>query len=76
MMTNILIAASLLISIPLGLLLKKLTKDEKEIFSNAPYFPVLQWIIAIAASVMFAINKQIAIPLTFIFLTILIWNRG
>jgi hypothetical protein len=75
MITNILTAVSLLVAIPLGLLLRKLTKDEKEIFSKAPYFPVLLWVFAIVASVMYTINTQIAIPLTFIFLTVLIWNR-
>lgn len=65
----------LFFAIPLGIILAKLTKDEKEIYSKAPYFPVFLWIIAITASIFFTIDKMIALVLTFIFIMIFFWNQ-
>ncbi|MBU2576741.1 MAG: hypothetical protein KKF50_03390 [Nanoarchaeota archaeon] len=67
---------ALLLAIPLGLALASVTKDEKKIYSKAPYFPILLWTLAIAAAIFFTLNKQIAITLTFIFLTTFVWNRA
>jgi len=66
---------TLILAIPLGFLLAKITKDEKQIYSKAPYFPVLLWILTILAAIFFTLNKQIALTLTFIFITTFIWNR-
>ena len=65
----------LLLAIPLGIALSQITKDEKQIFSKAPYFPVLLWILAISAAIFYTLDKTTAITLTFIFLTTLIWNK-
>jgi len=62
----------LILAIPLGLLLASLTKDEKSIYKK--YFPTLLWIIAILAAIFYTLNLQIALTLTFIFITILVWN--
>lgn len=67
---------SLILAIPLGLLLLKLTKKEKDIFSKKPYFPVLIWVLAIASAITFSINKTIAIPLAFLFLMVFTWHKA
>lgn len=66
---------TLILAIPLAFLLASVTKDEKEIYSKSPYFPILLWILAIAAAIFYTLNKQIALALTFIFLTTFIWNK-
>jgi len=66
---------ALVLAIPLGFVLAKLTKDEKEIYSKTRYFPFISFVLAIASVIFFAIDKQIALTLTFIFLTIFVWNR-
>lgn len=65
----------LILAIPLGLALAEITKDEKEIFSKAPYFPVLLWILAILAAIFYNLNKALALTLTFVFLTTLVWHK-
>ena len=67
---------ALLLAIPLGLVFAKLTNDEKNIYSKTPYFPILLWILAIAAAIFFTLDKQIALTLTFVFITTFIWNRA
>ena len=67
---------ALILAIPLGLLLANTTKDEKEIYSKYPYFPTLLWIIAFTAAIFYTINEQIALTLTFIFITVLTWNKA
>jgi len=66
----------LILAIPIGFLLSKVTNDEKEIFSNTPYFPILLWILAIASTIFYTLDKTIALPLTFIFLMTFTWNRA
>ena len=66
---------TLILAIPLGLALASITRDEKEIYSKAPYFPIILWGLAIAAAIFYTLNKQIAITLTFIFLTTFVWKR-
>jgi len=67
---------TLVLAIPLGFMLASVTKDEKETYSKSPYFPILLWILAILAATFYTLNKQIALTLTFIFLTTFIWNRA
>ena len=66
---------ALLLAIPLGIALAKITKDEKNIYSKTPYFPILLWILAIATAIFFTLDKRIALTLTFIFITTFIWNK-
>jgi len=66
---------TLILALPLGFLLAKVTHDEKKIYSKSPYFPILLWILAFAAAIFFTLNKQIALTLTFIFLTTFAWNN-
>ena len=63
----------LLTAIPIGILLAKLTKDEKSIYKK--YFPPLLWIIAITAAVFYTLNLTAALTLTFIFIVILSWHK-
>jgi hypothetical protein len=65
---------SLILAIPLGIILAGITKDEKQIYSKKPYFPILIPALAIAAAISCAINQQIALTLTFIFIITLTWN--
>ncbi len=66
----------LILAVPLGFLLANTTKDEKEIYSKPPYFPILLWGLAISASVFYTLDKQIALVLTFIFITTFVWNKA
>ncbi len=66
----------LILAIPLGFALAHVTKDEKQIYSKSPYFPILLWILAIAATVFYTIDKKIALPLVFIFIMTFIWNKA
>jgi hypothetical protein len=68
-------AIILLMAIPLGFLLTYLTKEEKQIYKSKQYFPTLLWIIAIAATVFWTLNKTIALTLTFIFIMTFVWNK-
>lgn len=65
----------LIFAIPLGLLLSKVTKDERVIYKKAPYFPVFLWILAFVMAIYYSIDRQIALTLTFIFITTFIWNK-
>ncbi len=67
---------TLILAIPLGYLLASVTKDEKEIYSKSPYFPILLWGLAFTAAIFYTLNKQIALTLTFIFITTLVWNKA
>ncbi|MCK4650379.1 hypothetical protein KAT36_04060 [Candidatus Pacearchaeota archaeon] len=67
---------TLILAIPLGLALATITKDEKQIYSRIQYFPVILWILALATAIFYTINKQIALTLTFIFITIFTWNKA
>lgn len=65
----------LILAIPLGLALANITKDEKQIYSNAPYFPIFLWILAFAIAIFYSLDEQIALTLTCIFITIFVWNK-
>ena len=65
----------LVLAIPLGLALANITKDEKEIYSKYPYFPLFLWILAFAIATFWNIDKEVALTLTFIFITTFIWNK-
>ncbi|MCK5449270.1 hypothetical protein KAI32_00215 [Candidatus Pacearchaeota archaeon] len=65
----------LLFAIPLGFLLARITSDEKEIYTNVPYFPVLLWILLFAMVVCYFFDRQIALILTFVFITTFVWNK-
>ncbi len=67
---------TLILALPLGFILAKLTKKEKEIYSKTPYFPIFLWALAIAAAIFYTLDKTIALTLTFIFLTVLVWNKA
>ena len=67
---------TLIIAIPLGLALAQLTKDEKQIYSKPPYFPVILWVLAIATATAYSLDKTTALTLTFIFITTLVWQKA
>lgn len=67
---------TLILTIPVGLLLAKITKDEKKIYSQKLYFPTILWILAIIASITYFFDKTSSLTLTFIFLTTFIWNKA
>ena len=72
-MTTILYSILILFTaIPVGYLLQKLTKDEKELTQY--YFPTLLWILAIASAIFYTTNTQYALTTTYIFITILTWH--
>jgi len=66
----------LFLAIPLGLALAQLTKDEKQIYSKPPYFPILLWLLAITAATSFSLNKTTALTLTFALITVFTWNKS
>lgn len=63
----------LCLSYPSSKILAKYTKDEKNLYKR--YFPSLIWILAVLSAASFFINATIAFTLTFMFLTILFWNK-
>jgi len=63
-----------LLAIPLGIALAKTTKDEKPIYTK--YFPSILWILAIAATTFYTLDKTIALTLTFTFITTLTWHKA
>ena len=65
----------LLFAIPLGFVIASVTKDEKEIYAKVPYFPIFLWVLAFVAVIYHIFNKQIALTLTFIFITTFVWNK-
>lgn len=67
--------AILILAIPLGLILAKINSDEKKIYNNPPYFPIFLWPLAIISAIFFTLNSQIAMTLTFSWLTILVWSK-
>ena len=63
----------LLISIPLGIILSKVTKDEKNIYKK--YFKIILPILGAIAIAFYFLEEVIALTLTFIFFMILFWNK-
>jgi len=66
----------LLVAIPLGMLCRKWTRDEKAIYSNPPYFPVMLWGIAILAAVFLTIDRVTGFTLAFMWILMFFWHRG
>jgi len=66
---------TLALAIPLGLMLSQVTKDEKNIYTKSPYFPIILTILAITAAIFYTLDKTIALTLTFMFITTFIWNK-
>jgi len=64
----------LIAGIPIGLLLARITKQEKSIHKK--YFPIMLWILAIAAGVFYTLDLLAGLSLTFIFITVLFWNHA
>jgi len=73
MLKTILSIILLTLSYPTALLLKKITKHEKQIYEK--YFKIIIWPLAIITAIFYTLNTTIALTLTFIFLTIFFWNR-
>ena len=65
----------LFFAVPLGVVLASVTKDEEEIYAKVPYFPVLLWILAFVTVIYYTLDRQVALTLTFIFITTFVWNR-
>jgi len=66
----------LVFAIPLGVLLSKITKHEKEIYSKSPYFPIIIPTLGFLSIIFIFLDKQIALTLIFIFLTTLVWQKA
>ena len=66
----------LILAVPLGFVLASITKDEKQIYSKVPYFPIILWILIFATAIFYSINEQVALTLTFIFLMTFVWNKA
>ena len=66
---------TLILAIPLGILLEKLTHDEKRIYTKKIYFPTLIKLLAILAAITISQDKQIFLTSTFILITILTWQK-
>ena len=61
-----------ILTVPLGILLGYLTRDEKTIYTK--FFPAILWILAILSVIFFTININNSIATIYLFLTILSWN--
>lgn len=66
----------LILAIPLGFALAHITRDEKQIYSKPPYFPILLWVLALITAIFYTINKQIALTMGFIFIMTLTWSKA
>jgi len=73
MLKTILAIIILALSYPTALILKKYTKDEKQIYQK--YFAIALWPLAILAAIFYTLNLQIAQTLTFLFLVIFFWSK-
>ena len=67
---------TLILAVPLGLVLASVTKDEKQIYSKAPYFPIILWALAFAIAIFYTLNEQITLTLTFVFIMTFVWNKA
>ncbi len=67
---------TLILAVPLGLVLASVTKDEKQIYSKVPYFPIILWVLAFSAAIFYTTNEQVAITLTFVFIMMFVWNKA
>lgn len=60
--------------VPLGFLMNKITKDEKETFKK--FFPAILWILAILSAIFLSTNKVNAITTIYLFIVIFFWNNS
>ncbi|MFA4960135.1 MAG: hypothetical protein WC548_00550 [Candidatus Pacearchaeota archaeon] len=67
---------ALILSIPIGILLARLTNWERDIYTKSHYFPTIVWVLAIFTAVFLSVNKIIGMSLLFSFLTVLVWWKG
>jgi len=63
----------MLTSVPIGLLLSKLLKDESVLTKF--YFPPILWIFAIAAAIFLTINIHHALTMAYLFFMVLTWHK-
>jgi len=66
----------LLLTIPFGIILARVTRDEKYIYSKPHYFPIMVWVLAILSAIFLTVNKIIGMSLLFTFLTTLVWLKA
>lgn len=64
---------SLILAIPLGMLLSKITHEERYIFEK--YFPSLIWGAAFCAAVFLTTNKPIGLTISFMTIMAFSWNN-
>jgi hypothetical protein len=62
-----------LTSIPTAYLLHKLTNDEAQYINY--YFTLFTWPLAIAAAILYSINLQASLTVTYLLITTLIWKN-
>ena len=66
----------LLLAIPIGLALAKLTLHEKEIYRRKQYFPAILIFLLVLTIGTLDYDKQLSITLAFILITIFVWNKA
>jgi len=66
----------LILAVPLGMALARLTRDEKGIYCKGHYFPTLIWGLAVLAAVFLTLDRVLGVSLLFIFLTTLVWFKS
>ncbi|MFA5060999.1 MAG: hypothetical protein WC494_01635 [Candidatus Pacearchaeota archaeon] len=67
---------TLILAIPLGIILSKITKDERSIYVKPIYFPTIVWVLAFLSAIFLTLNKTLGISLAFSFLTVLVWWKA
>ena len=73
MVIEIILSLFMITSIPLGILLSKLLKDESDL--TKLYFPPTLWILAIATAIFLAIDVHYALTTGYLFFMILSWLK-
>jgi len=73
MLKTIISIIILALSYPTALVLKRITKNEIQIYEK--YFKIALWPLAILAAIFYTLNTEIALTLTFLFLLIFFWNK-
>ncbi len=63
----------ILLAIPLGILARKLTKDEKDLYEK--YFLIIIPVIFLSAVIFAFLDRQTFLTLVFIFLMLVSWDR-
>jgi hypothetical protein len=65
----------LILAVPLGYILAKLTQDESPIYTKKIYFPTLQKILLILLAITISQDQQLFLTSTFLLITLYIWNK-